>query len=181
MFKPVCSFLIAAFAVAGAQATAQSGRAVRVDQIGTARPAASTPGAEQVTVPAVRTRRGATSSAGTGNSEELQPARTAAAAPHQIEACRNAQITGVRVEGLNCTAIMRQETPAAAGGEGTLLELFGQAGSLSGLSPDAAPVEAVDADAVARQLATGNAQDGTAAGAVVQDRAPPQPQPAGPR
>ena len=80
---------------------------------------------------------------------------------------------------MDCRAILQQADAQASqpSGEGVLLELFGQRANITG--PDtSATAESVDADAVARQLSTGNAQ-GNGAGEIAARRrdAPPPNRP----
>ena len=101
----------------------------------------------------------------------------AAPAPELVEACREASLRGARVEGIDCAAVLQQaDAPVSQpSGEGVLLQMFGQRANVT--TPDAtASAATVNADAVARQLSTGNTQgNGAAEIAVRQQRDAPPP------
>jgi len=87
-------------------------------------------------------------------------------------------LRGAGVEGADCGAVLQAVDARASqpSGEGVLLGLTGQ--RTNNAAPDTGRSGAtVDADAVARQLSTGNAQ-GNSAGEIVRNReAPPANRP----
>jgi hypothetical protein len=100
-------------------------------------------------------------------------------APEVIEACRQAQAEDRRPpEGIDCMAAMQAAAAApAATAEGSLLQLFGQSANVTG-PPSSQAGGSVNADAVARQLSTGDFQPGSADGAAAvagRERAAPAP------
>lgn len=109
--------------------------------------------------------------------------------PAIVEACRAAQ-AGDRPppDGIDCMAAMQALAAPAAPttAEGSLLQMFGLRSDVTG-APAAQPGDASNADAAARQLATGDVQAGTGSGAaaiVARDRGAPPPSappPGGPR
>ena len=101
--------------------------------------------------------------------------RAASAAPEVIQACRDAGLKGTRIEGVDCAAILQQADARASqpSGEGALLQMFGQRANVTGVGN--APAATVDADAVARQLSTGNAQGAGAAEIAARQREAPPP------
>lgn len=98
--------------------------------------------------------------------------------PELVQACREAGLRGAGVEGADCGAVLQAVDARASqpSGEGVLLGLTGQ--RTNNAAPDTGRSGAtVDADAVARQLSTGNAQ-GNSAGEIVRNReAPPANRP----
>jgi hypothetical protein len=98
-----------------------------------------------------------------------------------MEACRAAQAEDRRPpEGVDCTGAMQamaQAQPVQTA-EGSLLQLFGQSGDVTGASVSRS-TDSVDADNVARQLSTGEvpgSATGTAAGIIARDRVAPPSQ-----
>ena len=107
------------------------------------------------------------------------PAAPAAPAPEVVEACREAGLRGAALEGVDCGTILQQADAQASqpSGEGALLELFGQRANVTGVG-NSVPAAGVDADAVARQLSTGNTQGAGAAEIAARQReAPPANRP----
>ena len=102
--------------------------------------------------------------------------------PETIEACRKAQAEDrAPPPGLDCVAALQPAAAAAPdrSAEGSLLELFGQRADITG-PPTTQNGGTVDADAVARQLSTGDVQAGAGSGvaAVIgRERAAPPPNP----
>jgi hypothetical protein len=103
---------------------------------------------------------------------------SAAAPPEVVQACREVGLRGTGVAGVDCGAILQAADARASqpSSEGVLLGLTGQ--RTNNAAPDTSRSAAtVDADAVARQLSTGNAQ-GNSAGEIVRSReAPPANRP----
>jgi hypothetical protein len=141
---------------------AQPGSRVAIDQL--SRPLGS---ASAVPPPV-----SASSREGTG-STALRPA---GAAPEVVQACRDAGLRGTQIKGVDCAAILQQAEALASqlSGEGTLLEMFGRRGNVTGVGGNV-PAAGVDADAVARQLSTGNAQGAGAAEVAARQRDAPPP------
>jgi hypothetical protein len=165
------SYIIAALALFGTQQAAAQRGSYAIEQI-TAKPSVAT---------AVRVApvRGATSS--TAGPETAREGGAAPSVPPEvIEACRQAQAEDRPApEGVNCLAAAEAlgQAPAQLTAEAALLPLFGQNSNVTG-----APAEQVagstNADAVARQLSTGDVQAGGANGAAAaigRDRAAPPP------
>jgi hypothetical protein len=99
---------------------------------------------------------------------------SAAAPPEVIQACREAGLRGAGVAGVDCGAVLQAANARASqpSGEGVLLGLTGQ--RANNAAPDANRSAAtVDADAVARQLSTGNAQGNS--GEIIRSREAPPP------
>lgn len=118
---------------------------------------------------------------GTGSSSSAQERFAAPVVPPEIiEACRAAQ-AGDRPppDGIDCMAAMQALAAAQApsNAETTLLDLFGMRSNVTSTST-VQPVDSSNADAAARQLATGDVQTGTSSGAaaiVARDRGAPPP------
>jgi len=119
----------------------------------------------------------ASSREGTGSTAlRASPAAPAAPAPEVVDACREAGLRGAQVAGVDCAAILQQADARAAqpSGEGALLQLFGQRANVTGVG-NTQPTVSVDADAVARQLSTGNAQGANAGQIATRQREAPPP------
>lgn len=117
---------------------------------------------------------------------KLVTTETTAANPisrEDVESCREAELgTGAAPDGVDCAAILKQvaEARLAASAEGSLLSLLGQNNSVT-TRPSSSRNGSVDADAVARELSSGDIQAGStsmeAAGIVARQRGttpPPQ-------
>ncbi len=163
--------LIAAIAVSatGTHAAYAQRAAVAVEQISPRATASATARIAPV--------RGAKSSNSAGEVPREGAARTVA--PEIIEACRQAQAEDRPApNGIDCLAVAQalpQAGPATA--EAALLPLVGQAGNVTG-APNVQPGGSANADAVARQLSTGDIQAGAANGAAAiagRERAAPPP------
>ena len=142
---------------------AQPGSRVAVDQL--SRPLGS---ASAVPPPV-----SASSREGTG-STALRPA---GAAPEVVQSCREAGLRGTEIKGVDCAAILQQAEALASqpSGEGALLQqIFRRGANVTGVGGNA-PAAGVDADAVARQLSTGNAQGAGAAEIAARQREAPPP------
>ena len=159
---------VALLALGANGAWAQRG-AIAVEQI--------TPRAAASAAARVAPVRGAKSS----NSAQEAPRERAAQAvpPEIVEACRKAQAEDRRApDGVDCLAVaqaLAQAAPVTA--EGALLPLFGQSSNVTG-APAVQGNPFANADAVARQLATGDIQAGAANGAAAiagRERAAPPP------
>jgi hypothetical protein len=158
-------------AVASGQAV-QSHSPVAVEQVAP-RAARHGTGLEQsIHISAVRGARSVTA-----GKEVAREAVPAAVSQQVVDACIKAQTEDrVAPEGVDCATALRRTAPAAptaASAEGSLLELFGQRADITG-SPVTSEVGSANADAVARQLSSGDVQAMTgsgAAGAVGRDRA----------
>jgi hypothetical protein len=160
---------LAVAAVAGLPAfpaAAQPRSAIAVDQI----PVRSAP--RQINVTPVRGRSSSASA--------RENASVPTVAPEVIAACRAAQAEDrPPPDGIDCIAALQALAQAAAPttAEGQLLELFGQRGNVTGPTNLQADSSA-NADAAARQLATGNVDPiaGNGAAAIVgRQRAAPPP------
>lgn len=104
-------------------------------------------------------------------------AAPAAPAPEVVEACREAGLRGASVAGVDCGTILQQADAQASqpSGEGALLQqIFGRRANVTGVGGNV-PGASVDADAVARQLSTGNAQGAGAAEIASRQREAPPP------
>lgn len=143
---------------------------VAMEQI-SARPAASA----AVRIAPVRGAR----SSGPSQERPREGGGAVAIAPEIVEACRKAREEDRPApDGIDCLAVAQAlgEAPPATA-EGSLLQLFGQSGNVTG-APAAQAGGSVNADAVARQLSTGEVQGGSADGAaaiVGRERAAPPP------
>ena len=99
-----------------------------------------------------------------------------------VRACREAALRGVALQGADCAAILQSAEAQGpqASGEGTLLQMFGRNPNVSGGS-SARGTGATGADAVARQLSTGDGQGAAAsdaaAGVAARQRVAPPPRP----
>jgi hypothetical protein len=94
-----------------------------------------------------------------------------------VQACREAGLRGTQIEGVDCAAILQQAEARASepSGEGALLQqIFGRRANVTGVGGNV-PAASVDADAVARQLSTGNAQGAGAAEIAARQREAPPP------
>lgn len=103
--------------------------------------------------------------------------RAANSAPEVVQACRQAALRGTPIDGVDCGAILQQADARAAEptGEGALLQqIFGRRANVTGVGNNV-PASGVDADAVARQLSTGNAQGAGAAEIANRQRQAPPP------
>jgi hypothetical protein len=104
----------------------------------------------------------------------------ATVAPEIVEACRKAQAEDRRApEGIDCLAVAQAlaQSPNAVTAEAALLPLFGQQGNVTGAQATQTR-PSVDADAVARQLSTGDVQTTTGNGAAAvigRERVSPPP------
>jgi len=166
-------FILLALASAPVFAPAAHGQllgSANVEQI-PAKPATAR-GADRVRVPAVR---GRSSSASVREGQREAPVPRVA--PEVIEACRAAQAEDRQPPaGVDCIAAMQasaeaQPDPSA---EGSLLEMFGQSGNVTGAPASASAASSVNADNVARQVSTGDVS-GSAAGIVARERVAPPP------
>jgi hypothetical protein len=171
MMRFVLTLAIAA--VAGppaAVAEAQPRSAIAVDQI----PVRS--GSAQVNMAPVRGRSSSASSQENANVPNVPP--------EVIAACRAAQAEDrPPPNGINCIAALQALSQAAAPrtAEGQLLELFGQRGNITQSTSLQSDVSA-NADAAARQLATGNVDPvGGNGAAVIVGRQRAAPPPTSPR
>jgi hypothetical protein len=171
MMRFVLTLAIAA--VAGppaAVAEAQPRSAIAVDQI----PVRS--GSAQVNMAPVRGRSSSASSQENANVPNVPP--------EVIAACRAAQAEDrPPPNGINCIAALQALSQAAAPrtAEGQLLELFGQRGNIT-QSTSLQPDVSANADAAARQLATGNVDPvGGNGAAVIVGRQRAAPPPTAPR
>ncbi|MDP9414632.1 MAG: hypothetical protein M3Q08_11210 [Pseudomonadota bacterium] len=169
MSRHILSITAVALLALGAHGAGAQRGAVAIEQI-TPRPPASA-------AARVAPVRGAKSS----NSGQEAPRERAAqvVAPEIVEACRKAQAEDRPApNGVDCLAVAQalgQDTSVSA--EGALLPLFGQAGNVTG-APAVQGGPFANADAVARQLATGDIQAGAANGAAAiagRERAAPPP------
>ena len=156
-----------------ASVAAQSNRSATVDQI----PSASS--SSTVRVQPV---------SGASSSSSAQPERPVAesmpSAPNElVEACRAAQNEDrPGPEGVDCVAVLQTPDAVEPGltAEGSLLELFGQRSNVTGSAGNSVST-ATSADAVARQISTGDFQAGSEAAAVAarERAAPPSDSPPG--
>jgi hypothetical protein len=71
-------------------------------------------------------------------------------------------------------ALAQAEAQSAPTAEGSLLEMFGQSGNITGVPTSAAAAGSVSADNVARQVSAGEVS-GSAAGIVARERVTPPP------
>jgi hypothetical protein len=154
--------LLATLALIAAPVHGQPGSRVAVDQL--SKPLGS--------ATAVKPPVSASSREGTGSTA----LSAASAAPQVVQACREAGLRGTRIEGVDCAAILQQADARASqpSGEGALLQMFGQRANVTGVGNNV-PAAGVDADAVARQLSTGNAQGAGAAEIASRQRQAPPP------
>ena len=159
---------LSAFAASAGQAQRNS---VAIEQI-----SPRTGGATSVRVMPVR---GGKSSRAIAETPREGGAR-AAVAPEIVEACRRAQAEDRPApEGIDCLAAAQAlgEVANAVTAESALLPLFGQQGNVTGAQA-AQTGPSVDADAVARQLSTGDVQANTGNGAAAvigRERVSPPP------
>jgi hypothetical protein len=169
-------FTLFALTLAGLQAHSAHaqlfGRAT-VEQI-QSRPSASMRAGDKVRVQAVR---GGSSSASSREGQRETPAPRVA--PEVIEACRAAQASDrPPPEGIDCIAAMQAMAQAQAQSgptaEGSLLEMFGQSGNITGAPTSGPAIGSVSADNVARQVSAGEVS-GSAAGIVARERISPPP------
>jgi len=162
---------IASAAVLANSAQAQLLGSTTVEQI-PAKPAPAARAVDPVRVPAVR---GTSSSASAREVQQETPAPRVA--PETIEACRAAQAEDrPPPAGIDCMAAMQTlaEAQPDATAEGSLLELFGQSGNITGAPSSGSVATSVSADNVARQVSTGEVS-GSAAGIVARERVAPPP------
>ncbi len=114
------------------------------------------------------------------NSAEEAPRERAArtVAPEIVEACRQAQAEDRPApNGVDCLAVAQASPAPTVTAEAALLPLVGQAGNVTG-APDVQSGAFANADAVARQLSTGDIQAGAANGAAAiagRERGAPPP------
>ena len=80
------------------------------------------------------------------------------------------------MEGVDCGTVLQQAEAQGPrrSGEGNLLEMFGQRANVTGVGNNV-PATGADADAVARQLSTGNTQGAGAAEIAARQREAPPP------
>lgn len=148
---------------------AQRGAAV-VDQI--------SPRSAAAAVARVAPVRGAKSSSRVAETPR-EGGTKASVAPEVVEACRKARAEDrSAVNGIDCLTVVQPDTQArAVTAEAALLPLFGQNGDITGVQATQT-TPSVNADAVARQLSTGDVQAGVANGAaavVGRERGAPPP------
>jgi hypothetical protein len=125
----------------------------------------------------VQAVRGGSSSASSREGQRETPAPRVA--PEVIEACRAAQAADrPPPEGVDCISAMQAlaqaEAQSAPTAEGSLLEMFGQSGNITGVPTSAAAAGSVSADNVARQVSAGEVS-GSAAGIIARERVTPPP------
>jgi hypothetical protein len=149
-----------------AVAYGQMASRVTVDQL--SRPLTSASASPQ---PVSSSSRAATDPTGLKASAQSAPAEPTA---EVVDACRRERIRGRQVEGTECAAILAvvNSQPPQPSGEGVLLQMFGQRANVTGGEANASAAT-TDADAVARQLSTGDPQGSGAAGAIMRRDAPP--------
>lgn len=114
--------------------------------------------------------------AGRGGLRTGAQGASTAPAPEVVEACREAGLRGGQVKGVDCAAILQAADAQLSqpSGEGTLLQMFGQRANVTGAQANR-PVAGTDADAVARQLSSGDPQGNGAAGVAIRNRDAPPP------
>ena len=168
---PRQSLILAAIALIGAQPAAAQRASLAIEQI--------SPRAAAAAAVRVAPVRGAKSSAAV-EERAREGGAAPAIAPEVVEACRRAQAEDRRApEGVNCLAAIESlgQAQAQPTAEAALLPLFGQNSNVTGAPPGQAGGSA-DAEAVARQLSTGDVQPGGASGVAAiigRDRAAPPP------
>jgi hypothetical protein len=177
--KALLSLLAFTLAPLGQSAQAQAGGAATVDQIPSrsAVPRDVRPGTAAPDIVRVAPVRGKGSSSSVQEAEgQKVPPRVS---PEVVEACRAAQAEDrPPPEGVDCLAAIQASAEAeqnAATAESSLLQLFGQSGDVTGARNQRSGAS-VNADAVARQLSTGEVQPssgGTAAGVIARERGAP--------
>lgn len=178
------SLLAFTLAPLGQSAQAQADGAATVDQIPhrSAGSAATRPGAAPPDIARVAPVRGRGSSSSA--KEPVRQGTPPRVAPEVVQACRAAQAQdrpppkGVDCLGALQAAAEPQEVESTA--ESSLLQMFGRRGNVTG-GGDQRSRSSVNADAVARQLSTGDVQPSSgdaAAGVVARERgAPANPPP----
>lgn len=161
MLVVLIAHLAALAALSGSLSYAQSGSPIAVEQVSSGRVQSTTSGAVRV-APVPRTNGSASSS------------RTAAppTVPQQvIVACRDAQAEDRSPpEGVDCIAAL-QAVAATSTAEASLLEGFGLRANVTG-TPGGRTTDIANADAAARQFATGDigSEAGSAAAAIANQR-----------
>ena len=165
-------YLAALWTFLGSVSYAQTGSPIAVQQVPSTRVQARVSGTVRVTpVP--------------GTNASASASRTAAppTVPQQvIDACRDAQAEDrPPPAGIDCIGAMQAVAAASATStaEASLLGLSGLRADVTG-TPAAQTMDGTNADAAARQLATGEVQSGTGSGAaaiVASQRAAPPPSP----
>jgi hypothetical protein len=173
------AFALAAAAAlcAASAAHGQASRAVSVEQL-TPAGTSSQQRADRVNVAPVR-GRSSSASAQEGSLRNVAPA----VAPEVLEACRRAQAGDQAApEGVDCIAALQVASQAApiATAEGSLLEMFGQPGTVTTASTAPSVGGSTDANSVARDLSNGDVQSTGVAGIVARDRGATPP-PSSPR
>jgi hypothetical protein len=124
--------------------------------------------------------RGRSSSA--SGREGLLRTPAPAVAPELVEACRRSQAGDQSApEGVDCMAALQETSRPVqvTTAEGSLLELFGQPGSVTTVAT-ASSGPSIDANTVARDLSTGDVQSTGVAAVLARDRAATPP-PSSPR
>ena len=174
-------FASAVAAVAAQPVAAQSSGAAVVDQISSRSVSATqASGGGRTDLVRVMPVRGRGSSASTREAARETPVPRVA--PEVIEACRAAQAEDrPPPKGVDCMGAMQAlaEAQPHSTAESSLLELFGQRGNVTGAA-NARANSSANADAVARQLSTGDVQPSSAdsaAGAVARGRGAPPANP----
>ena len=166
--------LAAALAAAGLQAAQAQGSRVGVQQLTLPRGvSAAVARPEAARLPQVRGTRGSSATTREGGPQPAIPLTQ-----QMIDICRDAQSGGVAPEGVDCGAVLRAMAQAVAEttAEGSLLTILGQNRTVTVANTQQGGL--VDADAVARQLSTGDIQDTSsmgAAGVVLRQQSAPPP------
>lgn len=155
----------------GQPALGQPSRSIGVEQIPAPRLAAT------IRVQAIR---GGSSSSSAARPPEPEVNARPAVSQEVIEACQTAQREDRRApEGINCSEVLENFADAVPEptAEGALLGLLGQRSNITGVN-SSRTADATNADAVARQISTGDVQAGSGAAAVVaRGRTAPPPNP----